>query len=82
MFSLNESEIIPVTKKAGLYLTCIHQGRRQTIPTVYREMDAWLQDHHFSTTGESEEIYLNRDVQEALLVTQILIPILEDVNGE
>lgn len=75
-------EIMPVTKRAGLYLTCIHQGARQTIPAVYREMDAWLQDQHFSTTGESEEIYLNENVQDALLVTQILIPILEDVNGE
>lgn len=75
-------EIILSKKVSGLYLTCLHQGARQTIPTVYREMDEWLKDHHFSTTGESEEIYLNENVQEALLVTQILIPILEDVHGE
>ena len=74
--------IIASKKQGGLYLTCIHQGPRKTIPSVYREMADWLKAHHLKTTGESEEIYLNEKTQEALLLTQILIPILEDVNGE
>lgn len=77
-----EEEIIPSMKAAGLYLSCLHQGPYNTIPRVYKEMDEWLKENHFETTGESEEIYLNVGVQEELLLTQILIPILEDVDGE
>lgn len=77
-----EEEIITSEKAAGLYLSCVHQGPHQKIPQVYREMDEWLKANRFETTGESEEIYLNEEVQEELLLTQILIPILEDVNGE
>ncbi|MGP6146613.1 GyrI-like domain-containing protein [Jeotgalibaca sp. A122] len=77
-----EEEITTSEKVAGLYLSCIHQGPHNKIPHVYREMDEWLKENHFETTGESEEIYLNEGVQEELLLTQILIPILEDVNGE
>lgn len=77
-----KEEMVASKKLGGLYLTCIHQGPRKTIPSVYREMDDWLKEYHFKTTGESEEIYLNEKIQEALLLTQILIPILEDVYGE
>lgn len=69
-------------KEAGLYLTCLFQGPHKKIPSVYREMDQWLLENHYQTNGQSEEIYLNEKVLDELLVTQILIPISEVVNGK
>ncbi|AQS52484.1 hypothetical protein BW727_100074 [Jeotgalibaca dankookensis] len=69
-------------KEAGLYLTCLFQGPHKKIPPVYREMEDWLVENHYQTNGQSEEIYLNEKVLDELLVTQILIPISEVVNGK
>lgn len=76
-----EEEIVTSEKKAGLYLSCFHLGAHNTIPSVYQEIDLWLKENHFETTGESEEIYLNEGINPESLLTQIIIPILEDVNG-
>lgn len=71
-----EEEIEPAELPAGLHLVCVHRGAAKEIPRVYKEMDAWLEEHHFETSGISEEIYLNTgEAPEEEQITQILIPI-------
>lgn len=62
----------------GLFLTALHMGPHKEIPKVYKEMDEWLEQNVFETTGVSEEIYYNDEdskVNENQLVSMILIPI-------
>lgn len=71
-----EEEVEPAESPAGLYLTCVYRGAAKEIPKVYKEMDAWLEEHHYETSGVSEELYLNTgEAPEEEQVTQILIPI-------
>ncbi|MDE1549896.1 GyrI-like domain-containing protein [Jeotgalibaca caeni] len=70
-----QEEIEPGEKRAGLFLTCYHQGSYRSIPRVYREIEEWLEEHSYEMTGASEEIYLNHDVPESQLLTQVLVPI-------
>lgn len=72
-----EEEIQPAEKSAGLFLSCYHQGPYRKIPSVYKEMDQWLEEHSFETSGISEENYLNENVDENFFLTQILIPVQE-----
>lgn len=71
----SENQFEASQQAGGVYLTCYHQGAYRKIPKVYQEMDAWLIEHDFETNGVTEEIYLNHDVEEKLLLTQVLIPI-------
>ena len=70
-----ENQIKASRKRGGLYLTCYHQGAYRKIPSIYREMDTWLLHHHFETSGVTEEIYLNHDVEDSQRLTQVLISI-------
>lgn len=68
----------PSQLTSGLFLTGLHLGPHQETPKVYTEMNQWLEQNHFMTTGVSEKIYYNQEnsrVKENQLVSMILIPI-------
>ncbi|UJF15438.1 GyrI-like domain-containing protein [Jeotgalibaca sp. MA1X17-3] len=73
-----KEDIQPSHLTSGLFLTALHLGPHQEIPKIYTEMNQWLEQNHFKTTGVSEEIYYNQEnsrVKENQLVSMVLIPI-------
>lgn len=73
-----KEDVQPTLIIEGLYLTALHLGAQNEIPKIYKEMDQWLEENQFETTGVSEEVHDNHisdSVLENQLVTKILIPI-------
>lgn len=73
-----KKDVQPTLITEGLYLTALHLGAQNEIPKVYKEMDQWLEENAYETTGVSEEVHYNQisdSVLEDQLITKILIPI-------
>lgn len=71
----SQQEIECTEKRAGLFISCYHQGAYRLIPKVYRDMEDWMDQHQYESDGVSEEIYLNHEVPEDQMLTQILLPL-------
>lgn len=73
-----EEEVEPAEVRAGTFLSALYLGPHKDIPELYQEMDQWLVQHHYETTGASEEVYLNEIsdwIRKEQLVTLVMIPI-------
>lgn len=71
-----EEEVKPTELMNGVFLSGLYRGAYKEIPKMYKEMDAWMEEHSFESSGISEEVYWNiGEVSDEELITQVLIPI-------
>lgn len=61
----------------GKYVSCMHKGPYSEMTKPYNEIEKWLNDHNYETTGICYEVYYNSpmEVPESELLTKIMMPL-------